>query len=225
MIYPYLADLRHFYKTPLGYQCQYFLGKYVKIFSQKAQQSGIIGYGLPYISTIPEVVFSTLPVQQGIDFNQKNMCLSHLDCLPLKDNCLDFLLVVHCFEFYERPLVFLQEIKRVLKDQGTLVIIVPYFFSYWLRKFSNPFSLGKHYTSFRMQKFFENVGLTVEAVKGTLCFPCFNKGYDSNFLRSWEQFSQKFFPILPNVMIYKVTKQTPGFIFPPIIPLKAFQNY
>jgi SAM-dependent methyltransferase len=222
MTYPCLSDLHDFYKTPLGQYCQYFLGKYIKVFSSSTNQNGIIGYGTPYVSSLPSLLFSAIPSQQGINFLEEkhSLCLVSPDLLPLKEYSLDFLLIIHCFEFHEYPLLFLKEIWRILKAEGTVVIVIPHFLSYWSKNLDNPFSLGKHYSSLKIKKWLKEAHFTLELTQGLFHFPSINNGDFLSQLKEWEKFSQRFLPFLENVTLYKVKKKIPAFLFPPQIPSK-----
>jgi SAM-dependent methyltransferase len=45
--------------------------------------------------------------------------------IPLGNNSVDTVLVIHCLEHLFSPYLFLTECRRVLRDNGKLVIVVP----------------------------------------------------------------------------------------------------
>ncbi len=61
--------------------------------------------------------------------NQYNICCYKINIeheeLPLADNSADCVLAVHLIEHLHQPNLFMQEVYRVLKSQGKLIMITP----------------------------------------------------------------------------------------------------
>jgi SAM-dependent methyltransferase len=78
--------------------------------------------------------------------------LADEDHLPLADNTVDKLLVVHCLEGTERVNRLLREIWRVLAPQGRVMLIVPNRRSVWARSDSTPFGHGRPFSRQQLHK-------------------------------------------------------------------------
>ena len=66
--------------------------------------------------------------------------------LPLPDNCVDRMLIVHGLEVAERPAALLREMWRVLTPAGRLLIIAPNRTGIWARTDRTPFGQGRPYS-------------------------------------------------------------------------------
>ncbi|MEN3047045.1 MAG: methyltransferase domain-containing protein [Candidatus Hydrothermales bacterium] len=76
--------------------------------------------------------------------------------LPFKDNSFDLVVCTHTLEHIKNPILFLSEIKRVLKSRGILYLSLPnYFFPFepHFRVFSLPY-LPKKVSKFLLKNFF-----------------------------------------------------------------------
>lgn len=66
--------------------------------------------------------------------------------LPLPDNSVDQMLVIHGLEVAERPAAVLREMWRVLTPTGRLLIVVPNRTGVWARTDRTPFGQGRPYS-------------------------------------------------------------------------------
>ena len=66
--------------------------------------------------------------------------------LPLSDNSVDRMLIVHGLEVAERPSALLREMWRVLTPTGRLMIIAPNRTGVWARTDRTPFGQGRPYS-------------------------------------------------------------------------------
>ena len=70
-----------------------------------------------------------------------------MKCLGLSTTAAaDLILISHGLEVSDNQDLLLQEVRRVLKDSGKLVIIVPNRTGFWARSDSTPFGYGKPYS-------------------------------------------------------------------------------
>ncbi|MBI1954074.1 MAG: methyltransferase domain-containing protein [Proteobacteria bacterium] len=158
---PDISEIQHFYQTPLGRAVHYHLFKQIQSFwpTFKAHQNILgIGYTQPYLDyylkddiTLMVMMFP----QQGVTFWPTPLNLTFLaeeKEIPLPDQSIDFILIVHGFEFIENTTKSLREIWRVLKPEGRLLVITPNRRGLWARSDHTPFGYGQPYTMTQLSK-------------------------------------------------------------------------
>ncbi len=112
------------------------------------------------------------------------------DAIPLENNCIDVVISFETLEHHDKHHEMMQEIKRVLKDDGTLIISTPdkKFYSD-LRNYNNPFHVKELYSHefkdliqlyfIHSQFYFQNMfrGSIIIPEKNSLQFKYFNGDY------------------------------------------------
>lgn len=73
-------------------------------------------------------------------------CTAEEDVLPFPDLCFDRVLLVHGLEAAENAGRMLREVWRVLKDDGTLLVVVPNRTGLWAYLETTPFGHGQPYS-------------------------------------------------------------------------------
>jgi len=82
------------------------------------------------------------------------------DCLPFKNNSFDTVLLTQVIEHLENPLLALNEIQRILKQNGTLIISWP--FLYPVHEAPRDFF---RYTEFGMRNLAEKAGFNILLIR------------------------------------------------------------
>ncbi len=150
-----IADIHKFYSSPLGRLAQkYLMRKIIDLWPDVANEI-IAGYGypLPYLDKYgsqAQQIAVLMPCCQGASpwplGGANKVALTLDDNLPLKDNSIDRLLLVHAVEHSERPQQLLREAWRILVDGGAVMIIVPNRRGFWARNPLTPFGGGQPYS-------------------------------------------------------------------------------
>src|SRR5262245_25943344 len=126
-----VATLRDFYATPLGQIARRLLARRIRAQwgSAAGETVASLGFGTPFLGTYrgeAKCLAALMPATQGaLIWPPAAPILSTLveeDELPLPDNSVDRLLVVHCLEVAEQVTPLLRELWRVLKPEGRLMI-------------------------------------------------------------------------------------------------------
>ena len=91
--------------------------------------------------------------------------------LPLLDASLDLLLVMHCFETAAVPKDMADELWRVLKGQGKLVLVVPHRSSMWASRDDTPFGRGQPYSSNQIKHLLQDHGFDAIKIHQALAAP------------------------------------------------------
>lgn len=164
-----VTELRDFYQTPLGLVVRRALSQKVRSLWPRTVGCTLAGYGFatPFIGSFRGEALrlgAFMPTCQGAlvwPSADRNMTvLVEEDFLPLPDNSVDRLLMVHGLEFAERPTMLLREVWRVLAPEGRLVVIVPNRTGLWARTDRTPFGQGRPYSSLQIDVILREAMLT-----------------------------------------------------------------
>jgi len=154
MVYD-VVNFCEFYATPLGQAAGHQIQKCInQIWPDLIGQQVLgIGYAFPYLDFYlnpSERVFAFMTAQHGAilwpELGPSHTALIEEGCLPLPDQSIDRILMIHTLEHAEQPRQLLREVWRVLKGQGHLLVIVPNRRSMWAHLDSTPFGHGQPYT-------------------------------------------------------------------------------
>jgi len=113
-----------------------------------------IGYAAPYLRLWREQAnrcVALTPAQIGVarwPAGAPNLsCTAEEDALPFPDLCFDRVILVHGLEAAENARGMLREVWRVLKDDGSLLIVAPNRRGMWAHLESTPFGHGQPYSA------------------------------------------------------------------------------
>ncbi len=158
-MYRSVYDLKAFYNAKLGRVVRRVLQGRIHEFWPDVKGLRVMGcgYATPYLRSFmdeAERVFAVMPAAQGAhDWpntapGEKNLvCLSEQGELPVETNSVDRVLLVHDMEFAEHLQPNLQEIWRVLKSSGRVLVVVPNRSGFWARADWSPFGQGTPYSA------------------------------------------------------------------------------
>ncbi len=149
-----VVDLRNFYAEPLGQVARRVLGAAV---AERWRGSGGsvlgIGYATPYLDPLregAERVLAFMPEVQGVvnwpAEGPSATALAISTMLPLPDQSIDRILLVHALETEESPRELLSEVWRVLSPGGRMIAVVPNRRGLWARMDTTPFGQGLPYS-------------------------------------------------------------------------------
>lgn len=150
-----VVDLRGFYASPLGQVAAQYIGAIVK--ERWRQTAGLsiagIGYAPPYLESFRDNalrVMALMPATQGVlRWPAEGACASALvdtAMLPLPDDCIDRILVIHALEVADWPSEMMSELWRVLTPGGHLLLVTPSRSGVWARNDKTPFGQGQPFS-------------------------------------------------------------------------------
>lgn len=177
-----IVDLREFYMSPLGQTACRLLRKRLRRIWARLQGETILalGYASPLLRPFLETVSSILimmPREQGVSFwpreGPNKTCLSDLTALPLPDESVDRVIIIHTLETAQDPDALLREIWRVLKGNGQALFVVPNRRGLWAHIDSTPFGTGRPYSSFQLKDALRDQGFMVDRSWRALFLPPF----------------------------------------------------
>ncbi len=136
-----------------------------------------------------------MPSEQGaVSWPEKSNSVSALVdevSWPVNTSSADLILVSHGLEVSDNQDLLLQEVLRVLKDSGKLVILVPNRTGFWARSDSTPFGYGKPYSISQLTALLRKNQFQIDSITPSLYgFPA-KKGYWLKSLLLWEKLGKK----------------------------------
>ena len=166
-----IADLRSFYRTMQGELVRRHLTSAIRRYWRDL--SGLelagIGYAAPYTRAfLDEAARVTLlmPAGQGVGpwppGNANLAALIEEDELPLRDESVDRILLVHAIEPSIALRGLMNEIFRILKPMGEVLAIVPNRRGFWARRETTPFGTGRPFTRSQLAHLFESHDFAIE---------------------------------------------------------------
>lgn len=209
-------DLKSFYNSLGGRITRRIIKKHIRNIWPNLDKQRLLGYGyaVPYINDyVDEVerVFAIMPSEQGVHHwpqDGSNMtCVCHDSELAVETNSVDRILLVHSLEFSTSLEPLFQELWRVLKSNGRVLIIVPNRLGLWARATWSPYGHGTPYSISQVETFLRNNMFVHERTFCALYVPPFK---NSVFLKSAEFFEKigRFcMPGMGGVHFFEASKQ------------------
>ena len=179
-MYRSIYDLKDFYASPDGRNAGRVIGTQIRRWWDNVKGLRVvgIGYAQPYLNAfLPEAerVIAINPAGQGIHpwpENGANLAtLAEESELPLESNSVDRVLMIHAIESAELLRSNLQEIWRVLKSNGRLIVVAPNRRGLWSRAEWSPFGQGTPYSRDQLRYFLRDNLFVYEQSCSTLYTP------------------------------------------------------
>lgn len=155
-----VTDIRAFYETPLGQVARRLVRRRLRTLWPDARGRRLLGlgYAIPYLRPYlgeAERVLAFMPAGQGAAPWPRNdpglTALVEEADLPLPDESVDLVLMVHALETGEAVRPMLREIWRVLSPGGRILIVAPNRRGLWARNEATPFGHGHPYSRSQLQ--------------------------------------------------------------------------
>lgn len=211
-----VVTLRDFYGTPLGQIARRLLARRIRTHWGPAAGETLasLGFGTPFLGAYrseARCLGAFMPSTQGaLVWPSAAPALSSLveeDQLPLRDNSIDRLLVVHCLEVAEQVTPLLRELWRVLKPEGRLLIVVPNRRGLWAHVDTTPFGYGSPYSRSQLESLLAQCLFTPTTFETALHLPPFDRGMVVRSATAWERIGTRLSPGLGGVLIVEARKE------------------
>src|SRR3990172_1324636 len=211
-----VADLRDFYATPLGLVARRLLVHRIRARWRGLHGKTLIGLGFatPYLGGFRGEVArlgALMPAGQGaLVWPLDGRIMSALveeDRLPLADNSVDRLLLVHCLEVAERVGPVLREMWRVMAPEGRLLIVVPNRRGVWARLDTTPIFHRPPYSRSQLASLLEQSLFTPIDWAGALFLPPFGTRMLLRSAMAGERMGARLWPAFGGVLIVEARKE------------------
>ncbi|MEQ8823268.1 MAG: class I SAM-dependent methyltransferase [Filomicrobium sp.] len=211
-----VADLREFYARPLGAVVRRLVMGRIQARWRRVPNGVLIGlgYAVPYLGAFKAQAAhcgAFMPSQQGALVwprdGLKQSVLVNDEHLPLPDNSVDRMLVVHGLETAERVQPFLREIWRTLTPEGRLMMVVPNRRGIWARTDWTPFGFGRPYSRSQLEGMLKNAMFEPVDWAEALYVPPFSRNMLLRSAVAWERVGARIMPGFAGVIIVEAAKE------------------
>lgn len=195
LIYPKISDLSNFYTSPLGSKARDTIWRTLIRLWPHAPNERLLGIGFPFPylkSYQPEAerCFSFTLSKHGAlhwpeDYPNATALVDPL-FLPLEDQSIDRILVIHALELIDNPHSFLEELWRILAPGGKILFVVPNRKGLWARFDKTPFGSGQPFSKTQLKDLFYETDFSPVNWVETLFMPPFKSTKLIHFSAFWE---------------------------------------
>lgn len=220
-----VADLRDFYSSGLGQMVRRILGHRVRA-RWRPTQGGVtigLGFAAPYLKAYCSEgsrVGALMPESQGAMVwpgdGPVRTALVEEDRLPLRDNSVDRLLMVHCLEVARHSEAMLRETWRVLAPEGRLLIIVPNRRGVWARLDTTPFGVGRPFSRSQLERLLTGAMFTPIDWTGALYVPPFDRRIVMRSALAMERIGSRLSPAFAGLTMVEARKEITAQIGKPV---------
>ncbi len=215
-MYRSIYDLKTFYNSPSGFMVRRIVRAHIALWWPDVRDQKIagIGYAQPYLEPFLDSAgrcYAVMPAGQGAyswPDNRKNLTLlSEESELPFETNSLDRVLLVHSLEHAELLRSNLQEIWRVLKSNGRLLIVTPNRVGFWSRAEWSPFGQGTPYSLDQLKSILRDNLFAYERNKPLLFVPPLRRAAVIKSAETFEKLGPFVFPAFAGLHMIEASKQ------------------
>lgn len=191
-----VVDLREFYLSPLGQTVRRILrARLSRIWPNPGNERILaLGYGTPVLRPWlgSARLIALMPAAQGVAYWPREgpnvSALVDMDSLPLPDDSIDRVILMHAIESTSELHGLLREIWRVLKSGGRMLAAVPNRRGLWAHSDRTPFGTGQPYSAFQIKDTLRDHGFLVDRMFRALYLP----PSQSRFLLPLADFLEKY---------------------------------
>lgn len=211
-----IVDLKSFYATPLGAVARRMVLRAIR--SRWDQLSGLallgLGYPGPYLDDLREGTERTIafmPARQGvIAWPSRALSATSLveaTDMPLRDQVVDRVLLIHALETSDDPAALMNEVWRILAPSGQVMIIAPNRRGPWARGDFTPFGHGQPFSRRQLTALLRQALFTPTHWGEALYVPPIQKRFFLRTALAWERFGAALSLPFAGVHVIEATKQ------------------
>lgn len=224
-MYQDVADLNAFYRGRLGQVARRMLLARVRAMWPDVGGARLmgLGYATPYLRVFQdeaERVIAVSPAAQGVlrwpAEGPAQVCLADEDALPLPDESMDRVLMIHALEHSQSLTAMLREVWRVTAAGGRILVAVANRRGIWARADQTPFGFGHPFSEPQLDRLLKDSMFTPLATEFALYVPPSLRGLSLWSAPAWERIGRRWGLPLPGVVLMEATKQMYG-----PVPIKA----
>jgi SAM-dependent methyltransferase len=232
MLHPGIVQLKQFYSTRLGVAVADMVGRAITGMWPRATDDAmlVIGYGAPYISQYlsqATPLIMAMPAEQGAaawpSSQSNHVILAHDGELPLQNNSINRVFLIHSVEYSEHLNAMMQEVWRVLVPGGRVLAVVPNRMSFWSNASSTPLGFGRPFNALQLRGLFTHHHFTItRSTSALFTTPLFTR-ISPRFSRKIEKIGHFLWWFLGGVLIIEAEKQLYASIREPVFVRKLYR--
>lgn len=229
MFSPDIVSLRQFYSTPLGEAVQAQIAASIRELWPEAPGDTVLGIGYcqpyldPYLHSAAACLIC-MPALAGAacwppSFDNV-VCLARESDLPIPDNSINRLLMLHSIEHTDHLPWMMEEIWRVLTPGGRVLAVVPNRLSFWARSSRSPFGYGRPFSMAQLRDLMTGNRFTLTRHASALFMPA--PAMRWRMAGKMEHIGKLLFPFMGGVLIVEAEKQIYASVKQPVSTRKAY---
>ena len=232
MFAPDIVHLRQFYATPLGEVVRGLVAEAIRQLWPETKDDVLLGIGFaapyfePYLAQGSPVIIA-MPAVQGAAYwpaAQGNLVfLSHESELPLTENSVNRVLLVHSAEHSESLSGMMHEIWRVLTPGGRVLAIVPNRLSLWARSSRSPFGYGRPFSMAQLRDLMSSHQFVPTRASSALFIPPLKLKFLWRIAPTIEMLGRLLCPPLGGVLMIEAEKQVYAAIRQPVHERQSYR--
>ncbi len=193
---PDVFDLHEFYGSRQGQLVRRLLNREIRAHWSNLRGEHVLGlgYAAPFmrpLSLSAERTAIIMPRSQGVvrwPRDEPNLvALGAENDLPIADQSIDKVLIVHALESTEQVGKLLREVWRVLVDGGEMIVIVPNRRGLWCLSEQTPFGHGRPYSSTQLKQLLRSHLFAPQKTGFALFVPPFRSNLLLKTAVAWER--------------------------------------
>lgn len=209
------VDFREFYETPTGEMTRHMIRRRIRYLWPDLHGLELLGFGyaVPYLKQFHEAarVLAFMPLTQGVvhwpSESLNRVALVDETELPLPNYSMDRVLLIHCLENSDYLRDMLNEVWRVLKGEGRLLIVVPNRRGLWARLERTPFGFGHPYSQMQISRLLREHSFTPLRTTQALFAPPTRSRTLLRTAPAWERIGRRISPHFAGVHLVEASKQ------------------
>lgn len=216
MFWPDVVALKEFYASPLGQLAGNAVRQQIEKYWPETKDEVLLGLGFatPYLASYlkqSQRVLACMPAQQGVIHwppHARNLTLLADEAeIPLPDNSIHRVLVVHAMENSEHVRPMLAEIWRVLAPGGRMLVVAPNRRGIWARAPGSPFAYGQPFSAGQLKDLVSDHSFTPLRFASALFFPPSSRSYILRSAKFIEKVGSRFFPAFGGLLLMEAEKR------------------
>jgi SAM-dependent methyltransferase len=232
MYSPDVVTLRQFYASPMGEAALALITKSLVALWPQAKGEAVLGIGYcspffeRYVAEAAQVLVC-MPAYQGAAYwphgRDNTVFLGHESELPLPENSVNRILLLHSVEHSEQLSGMLDEIWRVLTPGGRVLAIVPNRMGFWSRSSRSPFGYGRPFSMAQLRDLLSNHHFTLTRSGSALFIPPTRLRFLWRIADKIEMVGKLLCPFFGGVLLIEAEKQIYAAIRQPVIQRKGYR--
>jgi SAM-dependent methyltransferase len=212
-----VSDLRAFYASPLGGVVRRTVAQRIRGRWRKAEGQTVfgLGYATPYLGSFrgeAARLGALMPAHMGglvwPDMGPVRTALVDESRLPLPDNTVDRLLMIHCLETAGgQARNVLREAWRVLAPEGRILMVVPNRRGPWARRDATPFGHGQPYSRSQLERLLVDTMFHPLDWDQAIFIPPIDRRMIVRASRPLERIGHKLWPLFAAVLVVEARKE------------------
>ena len=211
-----VQKLEQFYASRLGASAQAMVSRRLQALWPHLDNMDVLGYGygIPFLHNYRASAHSliyAMPSGQGAarQMNRRGNAsiLTHGQELPFEPGVFDRVLVAHGLEEAMHMPALLDELWRVMKPEGRIVIVAANRAGLWARSDNTPFGAGRPFSRTQLSEALKSSGFVTLVRSGALYCPPMNKLCGTRMTNGFEKFGETVWPGFSGLVLVEAVKR------------------